>query len=136
MPEPSPQPVIRTILVEGIVYNLRALLPRIDEIAEEDVLKAVAGMIVDAITPRSLELLRDRQNAAFSTDYRRVQDASTDPESREVFGPLRDQLLIVLINRDGGSVKIPVEEVDQTGEFILRMRTEDRSFVFTVDQRN
>ena len=47
---------------------------------------------------------------------------------------MKSQLLIVLINRLGGSVDIPVSEVDGTGKFVLSMRMDQatRSFHFDV----
>ena len=49
------------------------------------------------------------------------------PQEAELFlGPdfmnlFRQQLLIVCINRLGGSIELPVSEVDGTGEFIMSM---------------
>lgn len=48
---------------------------------------------------------------------------------------LKDQLMIVLFNRLGGQVSIPVEEVDATGGFVVKMNIRDRTFNFTVEKK-
>jgi len=35
---------------------------------------------------------------------------------------MKNQLLIVLINRLGGKVRIPVREIDDTGRYLLAMK--------------
>lgn len=50
---------------------------------------------------------------------------------------MKSQLLIVLINRLGGSVDIPVSEVDGTGKFVLAMKMDQasRAFHFEVQAK-
>lgn len=51
---------------------------------------------------------------------------------------MKSQLLIVMVNRLGGKVSIPVSEVDATGSFLLAMQlnVEQREFVFTVVRKD
>jgi hypothetical protein len=44
---------------------------------------------------------------------------------------MKNQLLILLINRLGGTVAIPVAEIDGTGGFNLAMRLDPTTRVFT-----
>ncbi len=50
---------------------------------------------------------------------------------------MKSQLLIVLINRLGGSVDVPVSEVDGTGQFNLAMKMDQgtRTFHFEVQAK-
>ena len=57
------------------------------------------------------------------------------PEHAQVMDDFKDQLLIVMLNRLGGKVSIPVAEVDGTGEFIVKMNIVDRTFNFTVEKK-
>lgn len=56
------------------------------------------------------------------------------PEHRAMIEQMKNQLLIVLINRLGGSTEIPVSEIDGTGKFNLTMKldAENKIFEFTV----
>jgi hypothetical protein len=51
---------------------------------------------------------------------------------------MKSQLLIVLINRLGGTAEIPVEEIDGTGAFKLAMKLcpITRTFTFSVLGKN
>ncbi len=51
-------------------------------------------------------------------------------EHRMAIDAMKDQLLIVLINRLGGAVDIPVAEIDATGEYMLAMRLDPATRVF------
>ena len=51
-------------------------------------------------------------------------------EHRMAIDAMKDQLLIVLINRLGGDVDIPATEIDATGEFMLAMRFDPATRVF------
>lgn len=48
---------------------------------------------------------------------------------------MKSQLLIVLINRLGGSASIPVAEIDNTGPYVLSMQLTGRSFLFVVERK-
>lgn len=50
---------------------------------------------------------------------------------------MKSQLLIVLVNRLGGSVDIPASEIDGTGRFNMLMKAdpETRTFTFTVEEK-
>lgn len=55
------------------------------------------------------------------------------PEHAQLIDDLKDQLLLVLLNRLGGDVTIPVSEVDNTGQFYCMMHlTDNREFVFKI----
>ena len=59
-----------------------------------------------------------------------------DPELATVIDVMKNQLLIVLLNRLGGKADIPVAEIDGTGQFIVYMDVSDHSsFVFTVKKK-
>jgi hypothetical protein len=47
----------------------------------------------------------------------------------------KDQLFIVMLNRLGGQVSIPVEAVDDTGGFVVVMSVNDRVFNFRVEKK-
>ncbi len=48
---------------------------------------------------------------------------------------MKTQLLIVLINRLGGKVEIPVAEIDDTGGFNVAMRLDDVARVFHFEAK-
>lgn len=123
--DPSP---IRTVLVEGIAHNLRELIPT--PIVETDS-RRIAAVLLDAITPRSLELLAERR----VSDYRANQEAQTD-NTRTILEQMRDQLLIVLINRDSGRVRVAVSEIEAAADSFLSMTVADSTFTFSVEKKN
>ena len=48
----------------------------------------------------------------------------------------KGQLLIALVKKLGGKVRIPVSEVDETGRFVLAMRVIDgREFEFSLQEK-
>ena len=55
----------------------------------------------------------------------------------DVIDNLKDQLLLVLIDRLGGDIKIPVAEVDDTGGKLLNMSIDPvkREFHFTLGHK-
>lgn len=57
------------------------------------------------------------------------------PELTAALDDMKDQLLIVLLNRLGGTVQIPVIEVDGTGAFICEMSIDQVGRVFTFEVR-
>jgi len=57
------------------------------------------------------------------------------PLHAQVMDDLKDQLLLVFVRRLGGKVSIPVSEVDETGRFVLAFRIEDRTFHFTLTEK-
>lgn len=66
------------------------------------------------------------------TDYAR-KDA---PFHTKVLDDLKDQLLIALIKRLGGTVDIPAEEIDDTGQDLLMMSLQGRVFHFEVRKKS
>jgi hypothetical protein len=60
-----------------------------------------------------------------------------DEHNADAVHAMLPQLLIVLINRLGGKVKIPVKEVDDTGRYLLAMRVDPvtRRFEFEVKRK-
>lgn len=61
-----------------------------------------------------------------------------NPELRATMENLRDQLLLVLLRRLGGKARIPVSEIDQTGQYIMEMQLdpEGRSLTFTLRKKS
>lgn len=60
------------------------------------------------------------------------------PEHAAVLDDFKDQLLIVLLKRlakDGAPVVIPVAEVDDTGQDVVRFSVVDREFRFVVGKK-
>lgn len=58
------------------------------------------------------------------------------PLHAEVLDDFKDQLLIVLLNRLGGIVSIPVSEVDGTGGYVVHMSIVDGVFHFEVKEKS
>lgn len=58
-------------------------------------------------------------------------------EHQQAIEAMKSQLLIVLINRLGGKVDIPVSEIDGTGAFNLAMQMDPvtRGFHFEVQRK-
>ena len=52
-------------------------------------------------------------------------------EHQQAINVMLPQLLIVLINRLGGTIKIPVDEIDGTGKFNLAMQLDPKTRTFT-----
>jgi hypothetical protein len=61
------------------------------------------------------------------------QDA---PMHAAVLDDLKDQLLLVLMKRLGGSVDIPVSEVDDTGNDTLSFAINDGVFQFRMGKKS
>ena len=57
------------------------------------------------------------------------------PELAKALDDLKDQLLIVFVNRAGGKVSIPADEIDDTGQFMCSMQVIDRVFHFTLEKK-
>lgn len=59
----------------------------------------------------------------------------TEPFSvaAQLLEAMKGQLLIVLVNRLGGKVDIPVSEVDATGRFLMSMVVDQERGVFTFE---
>jgi hypothetical protein len=60
--------------------------------------------------------------------------ADLDYQAQQRIEAMKGQLLIALVNRLGGSLEMPVEEVDGAGAFDLMMGADDgaRTFTFRV----
>lgn len=58
-------------------------------------------------------------------------------EHQQAVEAMKSQLLIVLVNRLGGTADIPVSEIDGTGKFNLafRLDPETRTFHFSVQTK-
>lgn len=54
------------------------------------------------------------------------------PEHAAALDDFKDQLLIALVRRLGGTVSIPVAEVDSTGGVVMLMSVRDGMFNFEV----
>lgn len=64
--------------------------------------------------------------------------AGGDPALLKALDDMKDQLLLVLIQRLGGEVIIPVMDVNNTGGLIMTMDIESKpgSFVFKVGRKH
>ena len=63
------------------------------------------------------------------------------PEHAQAIDDFKDQLLLCLINRlakltESGVVKVPVSDVDNTGDLTLSMSVVDNEFNFTVNKKH
>lgn len=65
-----------------------------------------------------------------------IQDAMADPLTRGLIDAMKGQLLLVLVNRLGGEIRVPVTEIDGTGGMRLCMRVDGTDFVFVVRKAN
>jgi hypothetical protein len=65
----------------------------------------------------------------------RREQSKAHPVAREVLEAMMGQLLIVLVNRLGGEVTVPVIELDATGDRNLSLRFDEptRSFTFVSE---
>jgi hypothetical protein len=48
---------------------------------------------------------------------------------------MKDQLIIALVKKAGGKVSLPVEEIDDTGGWVLMMNIRDRTFNFEARKK-
>ncbi|MBE7204822.1 MAG: hypothetical protein INR70_44460 [Parafilimonas terrae] len=64
-----------------------------------------------------------------------VADLSYEAQQR--IEAMKSQLIIALVNRLGGSLTMPADEVDGTGAFNLLMGADDvaRTFTFRVERK-
>lgn len=58
-------------------------------------------------------------------------------EHQQAIEAMKSQLLIVLINRLGGAIDLPVAEIDGTGKYNLAMRLDPatKTFHFVVQEK-
>ncbi len=63
--------------------------------------------------------------------------SAIDPVFARALDDMKDQLILVLVNRLGGAVDIPVVEIDSTGSAVLMMGVDQpgRSFRFEVRRK-
>jgi cephalosporin hydroxylase len=68
---------------------------------------------------------------------RRSSIADLSYPHQQMVEAMKSQLLIAFVNRLGGSLTIPVDEVDSTGAFNLAMSVDPdaRTFTFTVQEK-
>ena len=62
----------------------------------------------------------------------------SSPEHAALIDDLKDQLLIVFLNRLGGNVEIPVHEIDGTGQFMLSLSLDykDKKVTFKTSKKS
>ena len=58
------------------------------------------------------------------------------PEHAKALDDMKDQLILVLIQRLGGDVTIPVEEIDNTGGVTLLMGVTGQSLRFKIGAKH
>ncbi|QGY05560.1 hypothetical protein MMSR116_29435 [Methylobacterium mesophilicum SR1.6/6] len=70
-------------------------------------------------------------------ETRRLSVVDPSREDRLLSETIESQLLIALVNRLGGSLTMPVDEVDGTAVFNLLMGADDvaRTFTFRVERK-
>jgi hypothetical protein len=84
---------------------------------------------------------RDQQALDAARRFGQETLAAQYPEpyavAADLLEAMKGQLLITLINRLGGRVTIPINEVDATGGFMLHMEVDQtaRTFTFTVEKK-
>ena len=63
---------------------------------------------------------------------------SADPHAKAAVKAMLGQLLIALVKRAGGSIEMPVAEIDATGDSILSMRLDQEraSFFFETTRKS
>lgn len=71
---------------------------------------------------------------AWLAQHEALQSAA-DPDARAMIEAMKSQLLLVLIGRLGGNVRVPVAEVDGTGGLLLNMQVDGTDFVFTLERK-
>lgn len=123
---------IRDVLAEQFVASLKGRFPMFSD----GTARELALSFLDSIEPASLELLNTSHQRGRAEDYDAAQAGTTDPLARRLIGQMRDQLLIALIVRAGGEIKVPVKEIDATGGYFMTMRVDGRAFIFTVEKRS
>lgn len=76
--------------------------------------------------------------AEFVRDHADTQRLAADPDAAALIEAMKSQLLIVLVNRLGGRVDVPVADVDGTGGWNLEMLIdhETRTFTFVTRKKN
>lgn len=78
---------------------------------------------------------KNRRDAQGVVDRNKALQAHADPLAAELIDAMKGQLLMVLINRRGGEVRVPVAEIDDTGGLLLSMRLDGSTFVFQVEKK-
>jgi len=61
--------------------------------------------------------------------------AAESPEAAAAIRRMNEQMLIVFVKRAGGTVVVPVAEVDDTGNDTLIMEVVGRDFVFKAGKK-
>ncbi len=63
--------------------------------------------------------------------------SAIDPVFARALDDMKDQLILVLVNRLGGALDVPIAEIDETGSSVLMMEVDHiaRSFRFEVRKK-
>lgn len=61
---------------------------------------------------------------------------TADPDANALIEAMLPQLLLVLIRRAGGDVRVPVDEIDATGGLVMGMVVEGNAFRFVVRRKS
>ena len=67
------------------------------------------------------------------TDLARAAGATIHAD---VIDALKDQLLIVFLNRMGGKLSVPVAEIDATGDYTMSFNVVDGVFNFQIGRKS
>lgn len=57
------------------------------------------------------------------------------PEHAKVIDNFKEQLLITMVKRLGGTISVPIDEVDDTSQDLLMMSIENGSFHFEIKKK-
>lgn len=74
-----------------------------------------------------------QQAEKFAQDTMANQYLNPEAVLAQMLDAMKVQMLIVMVNRLGGKVDIPVEEIDGTGQFMMQMSLEQTTGVFTFE---
>lgn len=78
-----------------------------------------------------------KRRAARREEYRRRADAAyTDDEHGELARMIQPQLCIALMKRLGGTVDMPVAELDDTGGYLLALSLKDGVLHFQLEKKS
>lgn len=118
------------------VSDLRRMFERAENGARFSALRGAPGpddarTLKDALHYLGADALVEKASALKRT---------ADPTANALIEAMLPQLLLVLIQRLGGSVRVPVDEIDATGGLVMRMAVEARggvqSFRFIVERKS
>lgn len=113
--------------------GLRRLLERVETKAREP--QSFARRQRDAADIASLRDAIHHLGADAHLEKARALQRTADPTANALIEAMLPQLLIVLTQRLGGDITVPVDEIDATGRLNLAMAVAGRTFRFVVTRK-